>query len=171
MSRKNEAVVSWPSLKILSSRNQLEKLRKTLEDYPTDDIEVEAALCRFLVLRSCGHVELCLEQGVVDFLEKTAPPHVHGYIRSGMFKGRNPWPNRIEELLGAFFDDWGRQIKEFLDADDELLNRELKFLIQKRNSIAHGQSEGVARRKALDLCDYAILLADKIIDIVAPVRE
>lgn len=159
---------SWPSLDVLNSRTQLDKLRKTLEGSTGDDSEVEAALCRFLVVRSCGHIELSLEQGLLDCLEGSTAPHVHRYIRSGMFKGRNPKPDRIEKLLGDFHSEWRTQIKNALDENDEILRRELAFLVQKRNKIAHGQSDGIGKRKALDLCNYAIELSDKILQILSP---
>ncbi len=85
-----------------------------------------------------------------------------------MFKGRNPNPNRIKELLGSFHASWRQEISDLLDSDDELLKRELASLVDKRNKIAHGQSEGVGRRKSLVLCDYALQVSDEILKIICP---
>lgn len=47
-----------------------------------------------------------------------------------------------------------------LAEQDELLHRELSFLLDRRNKIAHGHSEGITVRKALDLKRVAVQIAD-----------
>lgn len=159
---------SWPSSEVLESRKALLVLRETLQNLDYDSPELDAPLSRFLVVRSCGHIEFSLEQGVIDSLAGDTQPHLLNYVKSGLFRGRNPKAGRIEEFLSSFREGWGKEITDFLCADDELLKRELDFLVSRRNKIAHGQSEGIGRRKALDLCDYSLTIADKILEIVCP---
>jgi hypothetical protein len=47
-----------------------------------------------------------------------------------------------------------------LDANDERLARELAFLVDCRNKIAHGLNEGIGSQKALALKDVAVEIAD-----------
>lgn len=159
---------SWPGRKISLSRNALVDLMRCVDNLDGDNADVESYLSKLLVVRSCGHIELTLEQGILDSLEGRTDPHISSYIKSGFFKGRNPQPERIKSLLGSFHSDWEYKISELLDADDEYLHRELKFLVSRRNNIAHGQSESVGRRKALDLCQYALKISDEILRIVRP---
>lgn len=159
---------TWPSRSIADSKDALIELRNCVDNLDTDDDTIERYLSRMLVVRSCGHLEFTLEQGILDSIGSSVPPHIENHIKSGLFKGRNPNPTRIQELLGSFHASWKQEISDFLDLDDELLKRELSFLVDKRNSIAHGQSEGIGRRKSLDLCKYALQVADRILEIIQP---
>jgi len=47
-----------------------------------------------------------------------------------------------------------------LEADDQRLRRELAFLVDRRNKIAHGLNEGIGTVKALALKDVASEAAD-----------
>lgn len=51
----------------------------------------------------------------------------------------------------------------FLDADDQRLRRELEFLVDRRNRIAHGLNEAIGSRKALDLKAVACEIADWLV--------
>lgn len=159
---------TWPSGSIVDSREALIELRTCVDNLHTDDDAIERYLSRMLVIRSCGHLEFTLEQGILDSIRPNVAPHIENHIKTGLFKGRNPNPKRIEELLGSFHTSWREEISDLLSSGDELLKRELAFLVDKRNKIAHGQSEGIGRRKSLDLCDYALQVSDKILEIVCP---
>jgi hypothetical protein len=56
--------------------------------------------------------------------------------------------------------NWSAELAEMLAAEDELLHRELSLLVDRRNKIAHGHSEGITVRKALDLKQVAVKVAD-----------
>lgn len=160
--------MSWPSVEIINSRNDIQCLRAELDSLSADNDTIERAMCRFLVIRSCGYIELCVERGLLDTLAYEASPSVLSYVESGFFKGRNPKPGKIDSLLRSFRVEWAEEVADLLGKDDELLKRELEFLVSKRNSIAHGQSDSLGRRKALDLCDYAIMIGDGILEILMP---
>jgi hypothetical protein len=62
--------------------------------------------------------------------------------------------------VGRFNATWSNELAELLEADDELLHRELSLLLDRRNRIAHGLNEGITGRKALDLKKTACTVAD-----------
>lgn len=55
------------------------------------------------------------------------------------------------QLVQRFDNHWAKDFEALLDKEDEFLRRELSYLVDRRNKIAHGLSEGVGVRKALDL--------------------
>jgi len=63
-------------------------------------------------------------------------------------------------LVGRFDANYRDEFKAMLDDDDGHLRREVGFLVDRRNKIAHGLSEGINRSKALQLKDIACELAD-----------
>jgi hypothetical protein len=72
----------------------------------------------------------------------------------------NPSPERLIELVRRFDGSWSTELQERLELEDQRIARELKFLVDRRNKIAHGLSEGLGARKALDLAKIAREVAD-----------
>ena len=162
----------WPGWELQDSRAELCKLRDTLDNLPPEiSSDIETYLSRFLVIRSCGHIEYSLDKATSLLVHEKASPDVHNYVETGLFKGRSPRPGRLVESVTRFSRQWGIHLEEKLDADDGLLRRELEFLVDRRNKIAHGQSESIGRRKALSLCDYALVVANEILDLMNPASK
>lgn len=161
---------AWPPLILQNSRVELTKLVETLDklDDSTSDDFVKY-LSRFLVIRACGHIEFSLAEAVSLHSEHRSHPYIASYVRSGLSNsGRNPKPGSISEILKRLSPDWAAEFDEMMAEDSDLYSRELSFLVDRRNKIAHGQSEGVGRRKALDLAKIALHIADWIIETLNP---
>lgn len=163
---------SWPTLEMQTSRRRLEELRKTLDELPLEPLEVSAEvsthLARFLVVRATGYIEHTFETCIKHFAESHAHPAVARHVTAGLFKGRNPWPATLLERTKSLSQDWHAQLEAYLDADDARVRRELRFMVDRRNRIAHGESESVNRRKALDLADIALDLGDWLTALIDP---
>jgi hypothetical protein len=160
---------SWPSHVLSGSRSKLTELRDEVDGLDTGaSTETEQAMTRFLVIRSCGHLEFTFDESFCAFAESKSSPEVGAYVRGQFFRGANPSPERISQTLrrldGARADRFENKIEE----DDQRLRRELAFLVDRRNKIAHGQSETVRRRKALDLAEVALELSDWIVTELDP---
>lgn len=160
---------AWPSQAISESRRRLVELRKTLDELPpTTSSEIESALARFLVIRTCGHLEFTFEETLCRAAEDQASPKVAAFVRGQYFRGSNPKPGRLVAELAKFDVQHSARLGAFLAANDEELQRELEFLVDRRNKIAHGQNEGLGRRKAIDLADIGIVIGDWIVAELAP---
>ncbi len=55
--------------------------------------------------------------------------------------------------MRRFDDVWADELSDLLNENDEYLKREFEFLVDRRNRIAHGLSEGITIRKAIVLYD------------------
>lgn len=77
------------------------------------------------------------------------PSHRSDIASSWLERTRNPTPETLTELIARFDATWRDEFIDLLDSDDERLRRELAFLVDRRNKIAHGLDEGVGRAKAL----------------------
>src|SRR5689334_23275480 len=64
------------------------------------------------------------------------------------------------EPVGRFDSSVCDELVTLLDQDDGRLRREIGFLVDRRNRIAHGLSEGVTQSKAIQLRDVSYELAD-----------
>jgi len=159
---------AWPSYRLSESRRRLEGLRNELDQYNGDNKSIEHALARLVVVRSSGHVEFTLEECLGCFADAKADPRIASHLRSTLFKGRNPTPGRIETLLDSLDNSMVERIRIAFDADDELKRRELKYMVSQRNLIAHGGSDGISRRRALDLSDVALGIGDLVVSILDP---
>lgn len=160
---------AWPSHALTESRRRLADLRNELDHLPdTSSPEVEQAISRFLVIRCCGHIEFTFEETFCSLAEAQASPGVASYVRSGFFRGSNPHPSRLTGTLDRLNKSISNDLSGFLSQDDQRVHRELGFLIDRRNRIAHGQSENVSRRKALDLASIALEIGDWITEHLDP---
>lgn len=163
MSAKTPNVV-WPPRSSLLSRTQLVDLKDAVNslDFTATADAVAASMSRFLVVRACGHIEYTLIELIVAYSERMSHhSSISSYVR-GTFSGagRNPRPGLISETLRRLRPEWATKFDVFVDNDDEYFKRELNFLVDRRNKIAHGESEGIGRRKALTLADVSIEITD-----------
>jgi RiboL-PSP-HEPN len=151
---------AWPSGEIATLKKSLDEIvslvRAPARDQPD---EVTRALARFLVVRTCGYLEQVVEECCRAYLHSKSAPAVASFGRSWLGRGSNPTPDRLEALTRRFDAQWATELRELLERDDQLLSRELALLVDRRNKIAHGLSEGLGARKALDLVDSASVVA------------
>ena len=152
---------AWPSLEIVNLRDALNNVVK-LVDRPThgQPDDVSRALSRFLVVRACGFLEQVAEECCRSFIDSTTIPQVSAYGASWLGRGASPTPDHLVALVRRFDGTWADSLDAFLRTNDELLWREIAFLVDRRNRIAHGLSEGITGRKALDLAEYSAQVAD-----------
>jgi hypothetical protein len=152
---------AWPPLEIDQLDNSL-KLVEALVRSPERDRpdEVTAALARFLVVRTCGYLEQVIEVCCRSLIISKSAPVIASFGGSWLGRGTNPAPEKLAALAGRFSSAWADELDELLNKDDQRLRREIALLVDRRNKIAHGLSEGIGSRKALDLLDPAREVAD-----------
>jgi hypothetical protein len=127
---------------------------------PVQPDEVSQALARFLVIRTCGYLEQVVDQCCIAFVTSKSPPRVTSFGTSWLGRGANPSPERLVGLVRRFDTEWATELQGRFDVDDQRLSREVSFLVDRRNKIAHGVSEGIGARKALDLVSVTREVAD-----------
>lgn len=158
------AVTRWPPLSVVSLEAALGELAELVEQTATrqdHSAEREANwLARLLVIRSCGYLEQVVAEVAASLTQARSGGLIRSFASSWLPPGRNPHPDQLSQWVGRFDANWGVELEEILDAEDELLRREISLLVDRRNRIAHGLNEGVTVRKALDLKEAAVTLAD-----------
>ena len=127
-----------------------------------------AAMSRFLVVLGCGHIEFTSDEAFCAFAESKSSPVIATFVRTQFFRGANPGPTRISDTLRKREPVRADRFDEFVDDCDERLSRELSFLVDRRNKIAHGQSETLRKRRALDLAGAALEITDWVVDELDP---
>jgi hypothetical protein len=152
----------WPPLEITRIEQKLNELAALLEDEIREEPSgpVPAWLARLLVVRSCGFLEQVVLIVSQTFVTESSWGYVRTFARSAIPVSRNPSPEKLLEWVGRFATEWEVDLRTTLDDDDERLGRELAFLVDRRNKIAHGLNEGITGRKALDLKIVAGEVAD-----------
>jgi hypothetical protein len=129
---------------------------------PQDVLSHEARDClaRFLVVRSCGFVEQTVVQVCRGYVAERSGGPVRTFGHSWLERSPNPSPEALALLAGRFDSAWANDLTELLEADDQRLQREVAFLVDRRNKIAHGLNEGIGPAKALMLKDVACEVGD-----------
>ncbi len=130
--------------------------------------DVNSALARFLVIRTCGCIEQVVEECSKAYLKSKSDTRSASFGSSWFGRGRNPSRDALVSLARRFDPKWGDELEDLLNANDELLGRELAFLVDRRNKIAHGLNEGTGVRKALDLVSTANEIANWFIVTMDP---
>lgn len=160
---------AWPSQSLQTSRRRLVELRTTATGLlGSDEEDVSSAVSRFLVVRSAGHIEFTFDECIFSYATAKSHPDIAAYVKAGLFVGRNPSPGKLVAHLTRLSASWGTSLRSLLDEDDQALDRELSFLVDRRNKIAHGQNEGVRMTRALQLCDASLALSDWFVTTLNP---
>lgn len=146
--------VSWPSHALISLSNSLGSLEALVQSQDPSE-SVSAELSRFLVVRTCGFIEQSVEESCRSYLKSKSDPRSAAFGESWFGRGANPRPDSLVALVQRFDSEWAKELETLLNGHDELLRRELEFLVDKRNRISHGLNQGVGQRKALDLVPRA----------------
>ena len=153
--------VSWPPHAVTSLRSNLATLTEITSD-PDKELEPEVRswLARLLVIRAAGFIEQCVAECCREHVNQRSGGMVRSFAHSWLERSKNPSPENLAELLGRFDQSLREEFEEFLHGDDESLYRDLAFLVDRRNKIAHGLNEGLGPHRALELADAASRLVD-----------
>ncbi len=150
---------SWPPLSMVDLRNSLKAMEALVQQQNPSD-EISAELSRFLVVRTCGYLEQVVELCCKNYLKSKSDPRSAAFGESWLGRGSNPKPSKLVELVKRFDTEWGEELHGLFAQNDELLRRELEFLVDKRNRISHGLNQGIGMTKALSLVPHAITVSD-----------
>jgi len=160
---------AWPSLEIVNLRVSLNALERLVKDSnPTRGDDIDSALARFLVIRTCGYLEQVVDICCKSYLKSKSDLRSSSYGASWLGRGRNPSTDALVSLVRRFDGAWADELHQLLSDDDERLGRELDFLVDRRNKIAHGLNEGIGIRKALDLVEPAVTTGEWFITKMDP---
>lgn len=152
---------AWPSLDLVNLRDSLVAVERLVDRPPAaQPDEVTQALSRFLVVRACGYLEQVAEECCRAYVRSHTTPQVSSYGASWLGRGANPTPDHLSRLVRRFDATWADGFDVLMHSNGDLLRTELSFLVDRRNKIAHGLSEGITGRKALELATYAKQVAD-----------
>jgi len=154
-------MANWPPSEVTKLKLRLDELAN-LVALPAGDSPPEARdwLARLLVVRGCGYLEQTVILVSRGYLAGRSAGPVRTFGQSWLERGKNPWPDSLCLLAGRFDTEWSAELEALLEADDQRLRRELAFLVDRRNKIAHGLNEGIGTVKALALKDVACEAAD-----------
>jgi RiboL-PSP-HEPN len=151
----------WPPAELVRIRLKLDELAERIDEQMRkgDPETVVEWLARLLVVRSCGYLEQAVREVALGHIAQRSGGYIKLFATSWVPDGRNPWPDYLVQWVGRFDKNLSDALDDFLDADDERLRREVSFLVDRRNRIAHGLNEGIGARKALDLKEVACEVA------------
>lgn len=152
----------WPPAEtqlILGRLAELSELVREQTRIP-DNQEVAAWLARLLIVRSCGYLEQTVIETCRAYIRRTSDGMVRNLALGSLRRSPNPSAEALQELALRFDPALKAELRRLLNANDQRLGRELNFLVDLRNKIAHGQNENVGVAKALLLKDVACEIAD-----------
>ena len=159
---------AWPPIQVSRLREALEELTSKVTSMR--DVETLPWLTRMLVVRSSGYIEQTSREVFYEYMGTRSGGFVRAFGQSWLAKSRNPTPENLLEMVGRFDYNLRSELEELLEHDDQRLRRELSYLVDRRNHIAHGLSEGINRDKALSLKDVALELSDWLVLKFNPLR-
>lgn len=153
----------WPPIEVVRLRDGLEETARLVEspEYDLDrNLDVHEAMCRFLVLRSCGFLERSTQEICRAFIRAKSGGPVLTFAHSWLERSGNPRPEYLEKLVGRFDRVMRDEFRSFLRDSDGRLLREVGALVTYRNHVAHGLSESINQTKALQYKDVALEITD-----------
>lgn len=164
--------IQWPPRDLVDLRRQLSELENFVSSSSKGlSPEVTSWLCRFLVVRSCGYLEQVVLTVLQAYVDAKSGGYVRSFAQSSLRHIRNPSPTELSKLIARFDRTLCDEFEVFLEAQDQRLKRQLEFLVDRRNRIAHGESEGVNRDTAVRLKQAAEEVADWFMLKLNPARR
>lgn len=161
-------VTAWPPYQVHRLREALVELGDVVTK--SRDTEILAWLTRMLVVRSSGFIEQTCREVFWGYIDDRSGGYVKTFSHSWLDKSRNPSPDSLLGMIGRFDLNLRDEFYELLEDDDQRLRRELAFLVDRRNHIAHGLSEGINRDKALALKDVSLEISEWLVLKFNPLR-
>jgi hypothetical protein len=154
-------VLRWPPLEVVALERRLNELAE-LVGSKNEHIseEVRSWLARLLLVRSCGYLEQVVVEVQRAYVRGKSGGLVRSFALTWLERTRNPTPDTLLESLGRFDSDLRDDFQNFLEREDSRLHRELSFLVDRRNKIAHGMNESITPRKSLAMKEVAVEIAD-----------
>lgn len=138
---------SWPPVtvtqRLLEHKALIELLRVTA------DADLQAALARYLVVRSAGLIEAVRDDVTDQHCSIVGPPRLHSRISSGLRGGLGTTPSQLLDFVGTLDADWRDRLRVFLAEDDFARSNNLGALVTARKKVAHGDGEQISTGKAL----------------------
>ncbi|WP_235497612.1 HEPN domain-containing protein [Frankia sp. R43] len=159
---RRHAREEWPPAEtqlILGRLGELSALVQEQARIP-DNQEVASWLARLLVVRSCGYLEQTVVVTSRAYISRTSNGMVRNFALGALKRAPNPSADALGELALRFDPALKSELRALLGANDQRLRRELNYLVELRNKIAHGQNENVGVAKALILKEVACEVAD-----------
>lgn len=145
-------LTSWPPRDLIQIRRGLDELIDTTrDDDRTLEPEVTALLARLLVIRSAGYVEQGASICARGHVRERSGGYVRSFAHSWLERSKNPSPANLLEFVGRFDQLLADELEVAFAKDQDRWRRELAFLVDRRNKIAHGLNEGVGQSRALEL--------------------
>jgi hypothetical protein len=151
---------SWPPWEVTSLKYKLNELAELVAKPAAFDHAVLPWMSRILVVRSSGFVEQTAKEVCRAHVSAKSGGRVRTFAMSWLEQSKNPSPDTLCELVGRFDLSYQDDLLELLEQDDQRIRRELAFMVDRRNRIAHGLNESITRDKALLLWSVAIEVSD-----------
>lgn len=161
----------WPPFEVTSLRSNLVGLRGLARDDERQlEPEIRAWLARMLVVRSAGFIEQTVSECCRQHIRERSGGWVRAFAHSWVERSKNPSADNLLQLLGRFDQSLSDEFEAFISEDDELIRRELGFMVDRRNKIAHGLNEGLNSERAVALSEVAEKVADWFVLKLNPLR-
>lgn len=164
--------MAWPPRELASLERRLDELISITRSNDRGlSSEIRSWLARLLVVRSCGYLEQVTVEVFRAYVDAKSGGMVRSFARSWLERSRNPTPERLLDAVGRFDDLLRQDLSELLELEDQRLYRELCFLVDRRNKVAHGLNEGITPVRALRSSEAAKEIADWFVLRMNPLRQ
>jgi hypothetical protein len=150
-------------------KDDLAQLEAAVVNRPKERaLDEQIWLTRFLLVRTCGYLEQVSFETARGYVQEKSGGLVRTFAMSWLERSRNPTPDNLCELVGRFDAQLRGSLESLFAEDDGRLHREICLLVDRRNRIAHGLSEGITESKAVGLKKDAETVANWFIESLSP---
>lgn len=150
---------------MLSVENRKKSLAAYFKRASAPDIseEIRSDLAKYGTVLVCGFIERCVEEVILERLQKKAHNRVLNFIKTFFKKGKNYDCESICQLLIRFDKNWELNFREFIEKNEELKTH-ISSAYTMRNAIAHGGNANRGLEGVKDLFEAAKKIVDGLIE-------
>jgi len=107
-----------------------------------DDDSVRSHWAKYLCVLTSGLVENCISEIFGEFARVGSNNEVFSHVYGRLEKLQNMHKDKIEALARSFSQDWGDEIRNLFESDQEIKDA-LGSVLGNRHQIAHGGTLGL----------------------------
>ena len=153
-------------------RAKVSSLRQKLEatfarvNLAQADPELQSDFAKYLCVLVSGYVETSVKELLLEHSRRNAAPTLQRFVEARTRRVANLNSERLQQLLGSFDPDWGKNLSLFL-VDEK--KDALDSVVDLRNKIAHGESIGLTYQRITEYFRHIQRVVGRVADLCAPI--
>lgn len=126
-----------------------------------DNLELQGHWGKYVCILAAGFLENAISQVYIPLVTSSSSPSVSNFTQRILEKIQNPKSHRFIETARSFKKEWGDDLENFLNTEDDLKDA-IDSIMRNRHLIAHGKNTSVSVVKVKEQLEKCVFIIEYI---------